>query len=74
MDDPALTPRQQEVFQQIYELLGEHFDGAILAIEVHDVGDNGRNIATRFAWVGGGSQAIGLADLLKTKLRRLMID
>lgn len=57
------TAAQQEALEQAYRLLGEHFDGSVIAVS-GDVNVEGKeNDAVRVFWSGGYVSAVGLAQL-----------
>jgi hypothetical protein len=66
----SLTEHQEQALQQAYRLLGDHFDGALIAV-VTEVGnfDGEAKEASRVLWSGGYMQARGLCAEADDRLR-----
>jgi hypothetical protein len=62
-----MNAAQQEVIDKVIELLGEHFDHAIVAVGWYD---DEKRYSTASSYSGGVAPAIGLCRLYETKWQK----
>lgn len=62
MSDPGFTDKQIEVWEQVCELLHEHFDACFIAVQA-EADDDDRSEVKTYDYHGGMSTCIGLAEI-----------
>lgn len=62
-----MNEKQKEVWEQVKEMLGEHFDAFTLAICANDIDDEGHQLM-QISFDGGWIAAFGLAEYTKLRL------
>jgi hypothetical protein len=63
----CMNAAQQEVLDKVIELLGEHFDHAVVAVGWYD---EDKQYSTTATYSGGVAPALGLCSLYKTKWQK----
>ena len=62
-----MNAAQQEVLDKVIEMLGEHFDHAVVAVGCYD---EEKQYATSATYSGGVAPALGLCKLYETKWQK----
>ncbi len=55
------TQAQQEALQKVFEIIGEHFDGALVVVNSEADDGQSRSITNIF-WTGGYLAALGMTE------------
>lgn len=64
-----MTAKQQEVFDQVHELLSEHFEGHVFVVDAADMADSS-NHEYGTGYNGGVGLGMGLCEYAKGKMNR----
>lgn len=69
MDQPdEMTPAQRQAIAKAWELLTEHFDSVLLAVDFETTANGELQNAHAGYWHGGSMSAIGLAEFAKDRI------
>lgn len=61
MSDARLTEQQRDALNAAYDLLGEHFEGSLIAVYASAMDGNNPVEIAKVLWSGGNMSARGLA-------------